>query len=48
MNASTPLGEEPTVWRPAANPWLIAVTVSLAAFATLAVIGAACLRVLII
>src|SRR6202521_5762096 len=32
MSASISLGAERTVWRPAANPWLIAVTVSLAAF----------------
>src|SRR6476646_7359485 len=29
--AAVPIAE-PAVWRPAANPWLIAVTVSLAAF----------------
>jgi MFS transporter, DHA2 family, multidrug resistance protein len=32
MNAAVSVGAEPAVWRPAANPWLIAVTVSLAAF----------------
>src|ERR1700726_1373721 len=32
MSASISLGAERTVWRPVANPWLIAVTVSLAAF----------------
>ncbi len=32
MSASISLGAERAVWRPAANPWLIAVTVSLAAF----------------
>src|SRR6204780_2064552 len=32
MSASISLGAEQAVWRAAANPWLIAVTVSLAAF----------------
>jgi MFS transporter, DHA2 family, multidrug resistance protein len=32
MSASISLGAGRTVWRPVANPWLIAVTVSLAAF----------------
>ena len=30
--AAVSLGAEPAIWRPAANPWLIAVTVSMAAF----------------
>lgn len=32
MSSTRSAGAEPGVWRPAANPWLIAVTVSLAAF----------------
>src|ERR1700728_1872425 len=32
MSATLSLGAEHATWRPAANPWLIAVTVSLAAF----------------
>src|ERR1700729_2194578 len=32
MSATISLGAEQATWRPAANPWLIAVTVSLAAF----------------
>jgi DHA2 family multidrug resistance protein len=32
MSATVSLGSERVAWRPAANPWLIAVTVSLAAF----------------
>src|ERR1700677_2803771 len=32
MSDTISLAAEPVVWRPAANPWLIAVTVSLAAF----------------
>ncbi len=32
MNAAASIGAEPAAWRPAANPWLIAVTVSMAAF----------------
>src|SRR5271154_6379263 len=32
MSATIALGAEQVTWRPAANPWLIAVTVSLAAF----------------
>src|SRR5271154_3098001 len=32
MSATISLGAEQVTWRPAANPWLIAVTVSLAAF----------------
>jgi DHA2 family multidrug resistance protein len=32
MSATLTLGAEPVTWRPAVNPWLIAVTVSLAAF----------------
>ena len=32
MSDAVALGAEQAVWRPAANPWLIAVTVSLAAF----------------
>jgi MFS transporter, DHA2 family, multidrug resistance protein len=32
MSGAASLTAEPAVWRPAANPWLIAVTVSLAAF----------------
>jgi DHA2 family multidrug resistance protein len=32
MSDAVSLGAEPAIWRPAANPWLIAVTVSMAAF----------------
>ena len=32
MSATLSLGAEQVTWHPAANPWLIAVTVSLAAF----------------
>jgi MFS transporter, DHA2 family, multidrug resistance protein len=32
MSAATAVNAEPAPWRPAVNPWLIAVTVSLAAF----------------
>src|SRR5579862_7666692 len=32
MSTAASIGAERTAWRPAANPWLIAVTVSLAAF----------------
>src|ERR1700677_2759089 len=32
MSDTISLAAEPVVWRPGANPWLIAVTVSLAAF----------------
>ena len=32
MSAAASIGAEPAAWRPAANPWLIAVTVSMAAF----------------
>ena len=32
MSSAISVNPTETVWRPAANPWLIAVTVSLAAF----------------